>query len=172
MNKFYYSDGIEKYGPFTLDELRAHKIERDTLVWKEGMEDWKPANELSDFADFFNLSETPSAPPFNTPPRIQKIHDNDMEDDRPMPKNYLVESILVTFFCCLPLGIVGIVYAAKVESTYRKFGYKEAAKHSQDALKWVKLAFWIGLTIRILIFIIYFGFIAFMVSDSRFPNPY
>ena len=28
--------------------------------------------------------------------------------------NYLVQSILVTLFCCLPFGIVAIVYAAQV----------------------------------------------------------
>ncbi len=27
------------------------------------------------------------------------------------PKNHLVEAILVTLFCCLPFGIVGIVNA-------------------------------------------------------------
>ena len=32
------------------------------------------------------------------------------------PSTYLVLSILVTIFCCLPFGIVGIVYASKVEN--------------------------------------------------------
>jgi uncharacterized membrane protein YvbJ len=30
--------------------------------------------------------------------------------------NYLVHAILCTLFCCLPLGIVAIVYAAQVNS--------------------------------------------------------
>ncbi|MES2882212.1 MAG: CD225/dispanin family protein, partial [Bacteroidota bacterium] len=34
------------------------------------------------------------------------------------PKNWLVESILVTIFCCLPFGIVGIVNAAQVNSKF------------------------------------------------------
>ena len=29
-------------------------------------------------------------------------------------KSYLAESILITVLCCLPFGIVGIVYASKV----------------------------------------------------------
>ena len=32
----------------------------------------------------------------------------------PIP-NYLVHAILVTIFCCLPFGIVAIVYAAQVD---------------------------------------------------------
>ena len=34
------------------------------------------------------------------------------------PSTYLVLSILVTIFCCLPFGIVGIVYASKVDSSW------------------------------------------------------
>ncbi|MBK7946288.1 MAG: CD225/dispanin family protein [Flavobacteriales bacterium] len=34
------------------------------------------------------------------------------------PKNWLVESILVTLFCCLPFGIVGIINAASVNSKF------------------------------------------------------
>lgn len=29
----------------------------------------------------------------------------------PMPQNYLVEAILATVFCCMPLGIVALNYA-------------------------------------------------------------
>ena len=38
------------------------------------------------------------------------------------PKNWLVESILVTLFCCLPLGIAGIINASKVEGLCREIG--------------------------------------------------
>ena len=34
------------------------------------------------------------------------------------PKNWLVESILVTIFCCLPFGIAGIVFASQVNSKF------------------------------------------------------
>ena len=33
-------------------------------------------------------------------------------EENVQPKTWLVESILVTLFCCLPFGIVGIVNAA------------------------------------------------------------
>ena len=34
------------------------------------------------------------------------------------PKTWLVESILVTLFCCLPFGVVAIVNSSKVESHF------------------------------------------------------
>ena len=40
-------------GPYSadaiVDQLKAGKIDRNTLAWKEGMGDWKPLKELSDF---------------------------------------------------------------------------------------------------------------------------
>lgn len=61
------------------------------------------------------------------------------------PKTWLTESILVTIFCCLPFGIVGIVNASKVSSLYAQGKYTEAEIRSANAKKWVKVAFIIGI---------------------------
>jgi hypothetical protein len=61
------------------------------------------------------------------------------------PKNWLVESILVTIFCCLPFGIVGIVKAAEVNSKVAARDYAGAQESSQAAGKWTKIGFFIGL---------------------------
>lgn len=54
------------------------------------------------------------------------------------PKTYLLESILVTLFCCLPLGIVGIINATKVESLFYAGNVEAANRASAEAKKWVK----------------------------------
>ena len=61
------------------------------------------------------------------------------------PKNWLVESILATIFCCLPFGIVGIINAASVNSRYDSGDLMGAEKASQEAAKWTKIAFFVGL---------------------------
>jgi len=48
-------------------------------------------------------------------------------------KNYLVESILVTIFCCPPLGIVGIVHASKVNRFYDSGDVANAEQASAEA---------------------------------------
>lgn len=83
-----------------------------------------------------------------------------MENNTPgqPPKTWLVESILVTLFCCLPLGIVGIVNASSVERKFKDGDYAGAEKASQDAGKWTKFGFFGGLIGGILYIIAVFVF--------------
>jgi F0F1-type ATP synthase membrane subunit c/vacuolar-type H+-ATPase subunit K len=76
----------------------------------------------------------------------------------PRPKNWLVESILVTIFCCLPFGIAGIVNAANVNGRYDRGDYAGALAASQKAATWTKTSFFIGLAVSVLYFIFVFVF--------------
>ena|ERR1700733_10300267 len=75
---------------------------------------------------------------------------------QPQPKNWLVESILVTIFCCLPFGIAGIVFASQVNSKYQSGDYAGALQASKDAGKWTKIAFWIGIIATVVCVIWFF----------------
>ena len=61
------------------------------------------------------------------------------------PKSWMVESILVTLFCCLPFGIAGIVNASKVESKFYAGDIAGAKRASDEAGKWTKVSFFIGI---------------------------
>lgn len=69
------------------------------------------------------------------------------------PKNYLVESILVTIFCCLPFGIPGIVFASQVNSKYDARDYAGAEKASKQAKTWTIVSFVVGIA-SVLIWVI------------------
>ena len=60
-------------------------------------------------------------------------------DKPPLPKNYLVCSILSTVLCCLPLGIVAIVYSTKVNDYYIMGLYDEAMRASAKSETMVHL---------------------------------
>lgn len=62
----------------------------------------------------------------------------------PRPKNWLVESILVTIFCCLPFGIVGIIYAAQVNTKFDLGDYLGATRMARDARKWTLISLIVG----------------------------
>lgn len=88
-----------------------------------------------------------------------------MEGSGTPPKNYLVESILVTIFCCLPLGIVGIINAAKVNSAWASGDYDGAQHAADEAKKWTKWGFIIGLVgVVVYVLLIIFGAVGSIFS--------
>ena len=68
------------------------------------------------------------------------------------PSSNLVWAILSTLFCCMPFGIVAIVYAAKVDSLWSTGKNQEAYDASESAKKWAMASLIAGL----IIFVIYF----------------
>ena len=80
----------------------------------------------------------------------------DGADNQRPPKTWLAESILVTLFCCLPFGIVGIVNASNVESKYYHGDFLGALKASDNAKKWTTYGFGIGIVILVLNFFLFF----------------
>ena len=48
----------------------------------------------------------------------------------PFSENWLVEAILVTLLCCLPFGVVGIIFAAQV-NTKQQAGDMEGAENQE-----------------------------------------
>jgi hypothetical protein len=139
--EYYYTDGTTNYGPFTLDELKQKNITRDTLVWYAGLASWKRAGELPELLAI--LGPPPAAYAIPQQPGISgTLHTP--------PKTWLLESILVTLFCCLPFGIAGIVFASRVESQFYAGNYEGAIRSSADAKKWTMISFWVGLAIGVI----------------------
>lgn len=66
--KYYYSDGNQTFGPFSLDELANQKISPSTIVWYDGLQDWQAGGELSELATLF--PKPPPLPRQTTPPPI------------------------------------------------------------------------------------------------------
>jgi uncharacterized membrane protein YhaH (DUF805 family) len=87
MKKYFYSNGIDKEGPVTLDELKQKNINPNTLIWHEGLEDWKEAKIVDDLKEIFALSP----PPIET--EKDDLGSNEMNNESPeintvKPKEY------------------------------------------------------------------------------------
>ncbi len=67
------------------------------------------------------------------------------KDPPPHVPNHLVWAILVTIFCCLPFGIVSIVYAAQVNGFVAAGRFDSARQASESAKMWAWIAFAVGL---------------------------
>jgi len=77
----------------------------------------------------------------------------------PPPKNYLVEAILLTAFCCMPLGVVSLVHAAKVNSEWESGNREQAVKSAAEAKKWAKYGLIAGLSF----YVLFIGFYAIVI---------
>ena len=86
---------------------------------------------------------------------------NEYSEPRPQiqheiqPSNYLVWAILTTVFCCMPFGIVSIVFAAQVNSKWQSGDYTGARIASRNARLWALISFGTAIIL---------GFITVMLS--------
>jgi hypothetical protein len=70
------------------------------------------------------------------------------------PDNYLVWAILSTLFCCLPLGIASIVFAAQVDGKYNSGDYAGSLESSRKAKQFATWAAIGGLVVIVLYIIL------------------
>jgi hypothetical protein len=77
------------------------------------------------------------------------------------PPNYLIWAILTTLFCCLPFGIVSIVYAAQVNSRWQTGDYEGAKLASKNARLWAWISFGVAIVVAAIWFLLaIFGIVA------------
>lgn len=159
---FFYIDanGVQQ-GPRTIKQLESeYVIGRNTMVWCQGMKDWCPASQVVELAEMCD----------NRPPMVEApIHHEPTPayptPKEPAPHSWMVECILATLFCCVVFGIIGIVYASKVDG-YWLVGRCDEAR---SAAKTAKLMFILGVSSSALLLLIYLGFIFVMGAAMTLP---
>lgn len=89
------------------------------------------------------------------------------------PQNYLIWAILTTLFCCLPLGIVSIVYAAQVDGKLASGDYAGAVASSENAKRWAIIGVIGGVIFYLSLFVIFplIGLSIFSASTTFTTNP-
>lgn len=87
---------------------------------------------------------------YGTPPPPPPAPGYEPMPSAPAPQNYLVWAILSTIFCCLPLGVVSIVFAAQVNSKWQAGDYAGAQDASRKARQFALWSTIIGVIVGIL----------------------
>ena len=164
MKQYYLIINGEKSGPFTIDQLATQHITPETPVWTEGMSDWMPAQQVAELSSLIAAPQmpepevaqhaaAPQAPAYNAAPSYGNPQPQ-AANGQVMPPNYLVWSILVTLLCCLPGGIVAIVYSTQVSSRFLQGDYEGANASSHNARKWAIISAVAGAVVGIIYAII------------------
>lgn len=92
---------------------------------------------------------------YQTPPVYQSSYEPKKEINW-VP--YLVLSIISLVCCCPPFGIVGIVYAAKINNAMNTGDYTEAERCARLAKIWIIVAFVVGFFAQLIFGVLtYFG---------------
>lgn len=76
------------------------------------------------------------------------------------PKTYLVWAILTTIFCCMPFGIVSIIYAARVHAVWAAGNLEAARSASANAKRWAIVSAVVqvvGVILMIAFYAIFYG---------------
>ena len=73
------------------------------------------------------------------------MNDQQFSSQGTPPPNYLVWAIVTTILCCLPFGIVSIVYAAQVNSKWVAGDTQGAVQSSKNAKIWAIVSLVTGL---------------------------
>ena len=136
-----FVNGNRIYGTHKLKELDIVRIGKHPFNWSRYIDQKSYDNQFPEDSKYTIVEGDNNEP--KTQPR--------------KPDNYLVESILATVFCCIPFGVVGIVYAAQVGSLYAAGDYDGANEASSKASYWAKTSFWTGVVVIVLYFLFVFG---------------
>lgn len=72
-------------------------------------------------------------------PQYQQSYQQTIEHPQrpPMPRNYLLWSVLTTILCCFAAGIVALVFSTQVTSRYYRGDYAGAEQASRNAQIWI-----------------------------------
>lgn len=154
MNDYFYIDASgQQKGPIPPSQFSMFNVSADTLVWCKGMADWQRAGAVDELKAYLDndANDANGATPPPTPgaagtastasgaPYDNVYHSmgsGTPNQSMPCPPSNLVWAIVSTILCCLPTGIVAIVYACKVDNLYLMGDYQGAVEASHKARNW------------------------------------
>jgi hypothetical protein len=113
--------------------------------------------------------DTPPPPPSLPPPPDSSGYYASGAAGAP-PPNYLVWAILTTVLCCLPLGVVSIVFAAQVNSKWYAgdiAGARDSSTKAKNFAMWSAVAGGVGVILWVIL-VVGLG----MFGQSSMSNGY
>ena len=130
----YYLLGADQreYGPVGPDQLRTW-IAEGRVAAATRVRRAEPPTDGRPLRDYPELAALLPPPPL------------------PVVPNRLVPAVLVTVACCLPCGVVALIYSARVNRCLETGDPEGAARASRTAARWCLLSLGVGLLVKGLI---------------------
>jgi hypothetical protein len=134
--RYWMSNGDGKtYGPYTIDELRSmassgHVNDR-CMLCVEGTQRWAPARTL--------LASNPGTPSPSAADAAVTHQQTQVQAMPYAPPTY-IGPVLATLFCCVPLGLVSLVYAANANVKAARGDIAGAMGDESRSRTWLMIA--------------------------------
>ena len=158
-------NGVQS-GPVDLDALKEMGLTSAAYVWHEGLSDWVKITQLPELQGLYEMVGEPVPEPqavtTGTPIEettqaqigspLQPQYGEEPLIDEPCPSTNLVWAIVATVLCCVPFGIVAIVYANKVTKLYKAGDLYGAKSASETSMWWTIAAIVVGVVWRPLLY--------------------
>ena len=152
MKAYFYidSNNVQK-GPVAGERLTEFGVTAETPVWCDGMSDWMPAETVDELKPLFqqppwqqfgqqqyagsqSYQQQPNYGRYQQPYNQSRQYGYNPQQPVPeKPDNWLAWSILCTILCCLPFGVVGIVYVEHQQHRYDQHYRHEQRVHETPA---------------------------------------
>ena len=161
-------NGVQS-GPVDADGIKEMAITSRAYVWHPGLSDWVKITQIPELEGLYQVVDEPvttgqpyqpqtnaleqqpvSAQPINTQP----VNTQQDEATEPCPPTNLVWAIITTLLCCLPAGIVAIIYALKVTNKYREGDIEGAKRASETGAWWCIASIILGIICSPLVFLL------------------
>lgn len=83
MNVYFYSDDGNQHGPVSYDDLKKAGISKETLVWRDGFDDWQEAGSVPELNGLFVESAPTVVPaPLHEPILSGHTYANDNKNEK------------------------------------------------------------------------------------------
>ena len=131
MNEYYYLDAQnERKGPIAKEELLSQNLDKESLVWREGLENWTSMKDIAELAEAISHKTPPPLPPKSNnkkepstisvqatePPKIEKTQKKEVTISSPQKKSNggkIAIIIISVFIVLIGLGATGIYLYGK-----------------------------------------------------------
>lgn len=84
--KYFIIENNQQAGPYTIYELKDKGLKSDTLVWTEGMDDWKPAWQVDELKNFLYTTASAPTPPPVPPTNAEQPQAQPEQEEQPQKK--------------------------------------------------------------------------------------
>ena len=154
----------KEYGPVSTEQLRQWisegRVNGQTMVQLEGQHAWRMLSSVSELAPLISVRASAIHPA-----GAEQTGGEEVPLEAAKVQTYLIPAIVITLCCCVPGGIVAIIYATQTSTKLQAGDVRGALEASNKAKTWC----WVSGVVGIIIGIAYLILMRSLGEGSLLP---